>query len=123
MSIQVIEKNGKPEWAVIPYDEYVKIQELIEDIEDQRDIEEYFKLIESGEEQTVPSEVTFAILHGVNPIRAWREYKRIKIKELAKQAGITPSYLSQIETGKRNPTIDTLKAIADALAIEVEMLI
>jgi len=34
--IQVIEKNGKPEWAVIPYDEYIKIQELIEDIEDKK---------------------------------------------------------------------------------------
>ena len=123
MSIQLIEKNGKPEWAVIPYDEYVKIQELIEDIEDKRDIEEYFKLIQSGEEQTIPSEVTFAILQGVNPIRAWREYKQIKVKELAKRAGITPSYLSQIETGKRNPTIDTLKAIAEALGIDVEMLI
>ena len=123
MSIQVIEKNGKPEWAVIPYDEYIKIQELIEDIEDKKDIEEYFELLKSGEEQIIPSEVTFAILQGVNPIRAWREYKQIKVKELAKRAGITPSYLSQIETGKRNPTIDTLKAIAEALAIDVEMLI
>jgi len=123
MSTQIIEKNGKPEWAVIPYDEYVKIQELIEDIEDKRDIEEYVKLIQRGEEQTIPSEVTFTILEGVNPVRAWREYKQIKVKELAKRAGITPSYLSQIETGKRNPTIDTLKAIAEALGIDVEMLI
>ncbi len=123
MSIQIIEKNGKPEWAVIPYDEYIKIQELIEDIEDKKDIEEYFELLKSGEEQIIPSEVTFTILQGVNPIRAWREYKQIKVKELAKRAGITPSYLSQIETGKRNPTIDTLKAIAEALAIDVEMLI
>ena len=123
MSIQIIEKNGKPEWAVIPYDEYIKIQELIEDIEDKKDIEEYFELLKSGEEQIIPSEVTFAILQGVNPIRAWRKYKQIKVKELAKRAGITSSYLSQIETGKRNPTIDTLKAIAEALAIDVEMLI
>jgi len=123
MSIQIIKKNGKPEWAVIPYDEYIKIQELIEDIEDERDIEEYFKLIESGEEQPIPGEVTFAILQGVNPIRAWREYKQIKVKELAKRAGITPSYLSQIETGKRNPAIDTLKRIAKALGVDVEVLI
>jgi len=88
-----------------------------------KDIEEYFELLKSGEEQIIPSEVTFAILQGVNPIRAWREYKQIKVKELAKWAGITPSYLSQIETGKRNPTIDTLKEIAEALAIDVEMLI
>ena len=123
MSIQVIVKNGKPEWAVIPYDEYVKIQELLEDIEDKKDIEEYFELLKSGEEPIIPGEVTFAILQGVNPVRAWREYKQIKVKELANRAGITPSYLSQIETGKRNPTIDTLKKLAKALALDVEMLI
>ena len=123
MNVQIIEKNGKPEWAVIPYNEYIKIQELIDDIEDKKDIEKYLKAIESGEEQIIPGEVTFAILEGIHPIRAWREYKQIKVRELAKQAGITSSYLSQIETGKRNPTIDTLKSIAEALGIDVEILI
>ena len=48
MNVQIIEKNGKPEWVVIPYNEYIKIQELIEDIEDKRDIEEYLKALERG---------------------------------------------------------------------------
>ena len=123
MNVQLIEKNGKPEWAVIPYKEYIKIQELMDDIEDRKDIEKYVQAIESGEEQNIPGEVTFAILEGIHPIRAWREYKQITVRELAKQAGITSSYLSQIETGKRNPTIDTLKSIAEALGIDVEILI
>jgi transcriptional regulator with XRE-family HTH domain len=71
----------------------------------------------------VPGEVTFAILSGINPVRAWREYKQIKMNELAKRAGISSAYLSQIENGKRNPTIDTLKAIANELEIDIEMLI
>ncbi len=123
MNVQIIEKNGKPEWAVIPYKEYIKIQELMDDIEDRKDIEKYVQAIESGEDQNIPGEVTFAILEGIHPIRAWREYKQITVRELAKRAGITSSYLSQIETGKRNPTIDTLKSIAEALGIDVEILI
>ncbi|MBW1976299.1 MAG: helix-turn-helix transcriptional regulator [Deltaproteobacteria bacterium] len=123
MNVQFIEKNGKPEWAVIPYKEYIKIQELMDDIEDRKDIEKYVQAIENGEEQNIPGEVTFAILEGIHPIRAWREYKQITVRELAKRAGITSSYLSQIETGKRNPTIDTLKSIAEALGIDVEILI
>ncbi len=123
MNVQIIKKNGKPEWAVIPYREYIKIQELMDDIEDRKDIEKYVQAMESGEEQNIPGEVTFAILEGVHPIRAWREYRQITIRELAKRAGITSSYLSQIETGKRNPTIDTLKSIAEALGIDVEILI
>lgn len=123
MNVQIIEKNGKPEWAVIPYSEYIKLQDAIEDAEDIKDIQENLKAIQEGEEGTIPGEVTFSILDGTNPIRAWREYKNIKMNELAQKVGISAAYLSQIENNKRNPTVDTLKAIANELAIEVELLI
>ncbi|MFZ5773809.1 MAG: helix-turn-helix domain-containing protein [Thermodesulfobacteriota bacterium] len=123
MNVQIIEKNGKPEWAVIPYSEYQKLQEALEDAEDRKDIEENLKAIQEGKEITVPGEVTFAILDGMSPVRAWREHKQIKMSELAKKVGISSAYLSQIENGKRNPTIDTLKAIAKELNIDIEMLI
>jgi DNA-binding XRE family transcriptional regulator len=123
MTVQIIEKNGKPEWAVIPFSEYLKLQEALEDAEDREDIETHFKAMREGNEMTVPGEVTFAILDGTSPIRAWREYKHIKMKELAENIGISAAYLSQIENGKRNPTVDTLKAIAGELAIDIEMLI
>ena len=123
MNVQIIEKNGKPEWAVIPFSEYEKIQEALEDAEDIKDIEENLKATQEGKEITVPGEVTFAILDGISPIRAWREHKQIKMNELAKRVGISSAYLSQIENGKRNPTIDTLKAIAKELNIDIEMLI
>ena len=123
MNAQIIEKNGKPEWAIIPYGEFIKIQELLENAEDIKDIEENLKAIEENREIVVPGEVTFAIVEGTHPIRAWREYKNMRINDLAKRVGISGSFLSQIENGKRNPTIETLKTIASALDIEPEMLI
>ncbi|HHD56160.1 MAG TPA: XRE family transcriptional regulator [Desulfobulbaceae bacterium] len=123
MSVQVIEKNGKPEWAIIPYDEYQKLQEAYEDAEDIQDIHNHLRAIQSGKEITIPGEITFAVLEGISPIRAWRKYKKIKMKELAKQIGISAAYLSQIENKKRNPTIETLKAIAEALELDIDMLI
>ena len=123
MNVQIIEKNGKPEWAVIPYREYQKLHEAQEDAEDIKDIETNLKAIHEGNEIAIPGDITFAILDGTSPIRAWRKYQQIKMNELAQKVGISPAYLSQIENGKRNPTIDTLKAIAKELNIEVEMLI
>ena len=123
MNVQIIEKNGKPEWAVIPFSEYEKLQEALEDAEDIKDIETNLKAIQDGTEIAIPSEVTFAILDGTNPIRAWREYKHIKMNELAKNVGISSAYLSQIENNKRNPTIDKLKNIAKELGINIETLI
>lgn len=123
MNVQIIEKNGKPEWAVIPFSEYEKLKEALEDAEDRKDIEEHLKAIQEGREISVPGEVTFAVLDGVSPIRAWREHRKIKMNELAKKIGISAAYLSQIENGKRNPTIDTLRAIARELRIDIDMLI
>jgi len=123
MNVQIIEKNGRPEWAIIPYKEFEVIQEAIEDAEDIRDIEENLRGIQKNKEIVIPGEITFAILDGGNPIRVWREYKKIKLNELAKIVGISASYLSQIENGKRNPTIDTLKLIATALRVDPEVLI
>ena len=123
MNVQIIEKNGKPEWAVIPFSDYKKLQEALEDAEDIKEIEENLEAIQEGKEITVPGEVTFAILDGISPIRAWREHRQLKMNELSKKAGISSAYLSQIENGKRNPTIDTLKAIAKQLKIDIDMLI
>ena len=122
MNVQIIEKNGKPEWAVIPYSEYQKLQEAQEDAEDIKDIEEGLRAVQQGE-LTIPGEVTFAILEGVNPIRAWREYRKVKMQDLAQRVGISAAYLSQIENNKRNPTVDTLRLLAKELGIDIDMLI
>ncbi len=123
MNAQIIEKNGRPEWAVIPYAEYKKLNDAYEDAEDVADIEKNLRAIKNGDEVAIPSEITFAIIEGESPIRVWRKYKKIKMNELAKNVGISSAYLSQIENKKRNPTIDTLKEIAQALELDIELLI
>ena len=44
-----------------------------------------------------------------------RKLKNVKSKELAKQVGVGQPYISEIETGKKMPSIDVLKRIAVAL--------
>jgi PHD/YefM family antitoxin component YafN of YafNO toxin-antitoxin module len=65
MSVQMIEKNGKPEWAVLPYEEYERLVEEAEMLRDVRAYDEAKKAVAAGEE-LVPSEVTYGILDGAN---------------------------------------------------------
>jgi len=119
MNVQIIEKDGKPEWAVIPYETY---QRLVEDAELLRDIRDYEgakKAIEDGEE-LIPSKITYAILDGDNPIKVWREYRQLTQQQLADRAGISKAYLSQIESGKRTGTTEVLSAIARALNLSLD---
>jgi DNA-binding XRE family transcriptional regulator len=118
-NIQLIERDGKPEWAVLPYDEYLALLEQAEMLEDIRDYDAAKAALENGEDELIPSEVVYAILDGKNPIKVWREYRGLTQQQLADKVGISKPYLSQIETGKRKGTTDILSAIAKALDVSL----
>ena len=114
MTVQVIERNGVPEWAVIPYEEYQHYLEAGEMLADIRAYDEAKRAIAEGEE-LIPSSVTYAILDGENPIRVWRNRRGLTQQQLADQAGISKPYLSQLESGKRTGSADVLAALAIGL--------
>ena len=50
-------------------------------------------------------------MEGVGPrLRARREERGVSLRELARRLGVSPSALSQIETGKSRPSVGTLYA-------------
>lgn len=119
-NIQLIERDGKPEWAVLPYDEYLKLLEQAEMLEDIRDYDIAKAELENGEDELIPSEVVESLLNGENPVNVWREFRELTQQQLADAAGISKPYLSQIETGKRKGTVDILSAIAKALNVSLD---
>ena len=48
-------------------------------------------------------------------IRQFRKGRRLSQEELAFASGITQHYLSQVEQGKRNVSLITIRALANAL--------
>ena len=122
MNVQVIEKNGKPEWAVIPYQEYQRLVEEAEMLHDVRAYDEAKKAVAEGEE-LIPSHVTYAILDGGNPVRVMREHRGLTQQQLAETAGISVPYLSQIEAGKRRGSTAVLAAIARVLGLTLDDLV
>lgn len=89
-------------------------------LQDVRDYDAVKTALARGEEELVPSEVVFAILDGENPIKVWRNYRGLTQVELAREAGISVLYLSQIETNKRTGTKDVLKTMANALKVTLD---
>jgi len=121
-AIQIIERDGKPEWAILPYDEYLQLVEQAELLEDIRDFDEISAAIERGDEELIPAEVVNAILDGKNLVKVWREYRGLTQQQLADIVKISKPYLSQIETGKRTGTTDILSRIAKALDVSLEQI-
>lgn len=106
---QIISQNGKPAFAVIPWNEY---QALVH------------KQIEPDESDVwFPNEVVKANVRGESLIKAWREYLKLTQAELAAKAGMKQSALARLESSNASPRKATLSKIAEAMGISVEQLI
>jgi transcriptional regulator with XRE-family HTH domain len=55
-------------------------------------------------------------------IRAAREGQGTSLRELARRVGVSPSLISQIETGKAQPSVGTLYSLTTALRLSVDSL-
>jgi transcriptional regulator with XRE-family HTH domain len=53
-------------------------------------------------------------------LRAERTRRDLSVRALAREVGVSPSLISQIETGRSQPSVSTLYAITEALGLPVE---
>jgi ribosome-binding protein aMBF1 (putative translation factor) len=75
------------------------------------------------DQEAIPDAVVGRLLDGENPVRVWREYRGLSLRSLAEQAGISPSALSDTETGKSEGRPATLPRIADILGVSLDDLV
>lgn len=63
------------------------------------------------------------ILDDESPVKVWREKRGLSQRELAEQAGVSSSYLAEIETGKKPGSAEALRKLSRVLAIPMENLV
>ncbi|SJM90602.1 Helix-turn-helix domain protein [Crenothrix polyspora] len=98
----ILGANGKPEFVVIPYADFVKLPGTFRP-------------------GMIPHAVVGAAVDGKPMLQAWREYLMLTQEDIAKRMGITQAGYAQIEAAKR-PRKTTLQKAADALGITLEQL-
>ena len=120
--VQYLEKNGQPEFAVIPIAAYHQLLDLAEDAEDIRVADAAIRAIDDGEE-LINGAVVDALLNGENPVKVWRTYRGLTQDALAKKTNVTKSYISQIENDNRDGSVAVYKRLAEALDVDVDDLV
>lgn len=111
------------EMVVLPRADYESLLEKAEMLVDVAAYDEAKRRIADGEDFMVPAEFANRLLDGENPVRVWRDFRGLSGKELAATVGISAAYLSEIETGKKEGSLSVLKAIAAALAVDLDDLV
>lgn len=123
MSVHVISENGTPQYAVLPYSDYLLLVEQAEMLADIQTYDEIKSSLAKGEEELIPASFVNSIVEGENPIKVWREYRHLTQQQVAERVGISVPYVSQLETSKRKASVMVLKKIASILTVEIEDLI
>lgn len=69
----------------------------------------------AGREVRIPGAVVSAVVGGLHPIRAWREYRAISQHGLATAAGMDQATIEAMESRQLRPSVQEIEAIAGAL--------
>ncbi|MFT5781609.1 MAG: DNA-binding transcriptional regulator YiaG [Pseudomonas sp.] len=102
MNVQVISREGEPEYAVLPWAQYQAL------------------LKAAGISTNAPRENVAkapAQMAELGQMRALREGLNLSLEELARSVGISPHYLQQIENGQREAGDAILRPLARVLGI------
>ena len=124
MSAQIIQKDGKAEFAVVPIEEYNRLLSMAEDLEDLVAYDKAIAELESGEDEAIPAEIVARLVAGgEHPLKVWREFRGMTQTGLADQAGVSQGQVALIEGGKRQGTVDVLKGLARVLGVDLDDLV
>jgi ribosome-binding protein aMBF1 (putative translation factor) len=120
---KLITTPGGEELVLLPRDEYERLVEAAEDMADIAAYDEAKHKLAAGEDELIPSEMVERLFSDESCVRVWREHRGLTVKDLAQAALISPSYLSQIETGRREGTLETMARLARALKVDLDDLV
>ena len=108
------------ETVTIPKTEYDRLCALEEELADVQAALAVEARIASGEEKLIPAGVVDRLLDGEPPLRVWREFRNLTQAALARASGVNRVQIVEIEAGRSNGSIHTLRKLADALGVAVD---
>ena len=125
MSAQFFKTSSGEEIAILPraeYEDLVARAAVGDADEDAQDVAMYDarKAENSGR---LPVEVTANMLRGESLLKAVRNWKDVTQLHIEMKTGIGQGYLSDLESGRRKGTPETLAKLADALEVPREWFI
>lgn len=100
--------------------EHEALLNRIEELEDLVAAKRALDALASGAEEAVPVAVVKRLIAGEHPLRVWREYRDLGVRELARQAGTSASYGSAIERGGKQGSADVLRRMAGVLRVTMD---
>ncbi|MEE3502999.1 helix-turn-helix transcriptional regulator [Acidiphilium acidophilum] len=119
---QIIRTEAGEELVVLPRAEYEALVARVEEaVEDEDDIAIYDsrKAALAGDAEMLPKDLSAMILGGDSRLKAIRPWRGMTQQHLSFRSDISQGYLSDLESGHRVGTPDTIAKLAAVLEVPV----
>lgn len=101
----------------------MQIGHLRELVEDMRDAMALRTAVAAKPDMLPQDIVERLVIVRENPVRVFREFRGLSQVALSRKSGVRQTMLSEIEAGKKRGSVTTLKALADALDVDLDDLV
>lgn len=108
------------EMVTIPREEYDRLQAAAEDLADLQSYDRAKAALAAGEEELVPLDFVNRLLNGENTLRVYRDLRSLTQAALAEKSGVNRVTVAEIETGRKQGSVTTLRALASALNVTLD---
>jgi DNA-binding XRE family transcriptional regulator len=111
------------EMITIPRDEYNRLCAAAEDLADLQAFAAAQAALAAGIDELIPAPFANRLLDGENPVRVYRDLRGLTQAALAEKAGLGRVTVAEIETGRKQGSIATLRALGRALGVQMDDLV
>lgn len=108
------------EMVTIPRAEYDRLRAAAEDLADLQAYDRARATLSAGEDELIPADYANRLLNGESPLRVYRDLRGLTQRALAERASVNRVTVAEIETGRKQGSVATLRKLADALDVAVD---
>lgn len=109
--------------VTIPREEYDRLREAAEDLEDLQAYDRATANLASGADELIPEEFANRLIDGENPVRVYRELRGLTQVQLAERSGVNRVQIADIEAGRSTGSVATIRKLAEALGVTIDNLV
>jgi len=108
------------EMVSIPVEEYQRLLAIAEGMYDILAYDRAVEVLARGEDELLPAPMARRLIAGEAPVRIWREHRGLTQAALAERSGVNRVQITNIESGAKTGSVETLRKLAEALGVALD---
>lgn len=108
------------EMVTIPREEYDRLRTAAEELADLQTYDHAKAALSAGGDELIPADYANWLLNGESSLRVYRDLRMMTQAALARKACVSRVTVAEIEIGRKQGSIATLRALSDALGVSLD---